>query len=187
MCASLRFGFYSTVLLIVLILSGCSDENAKTPKELALRISKSIFNNDIGQFEKFIISREDAIAVFEGFISMVDLNKSQGRRSERFAKELISLKSGSNTRLMRAISKVKISFFTLIQAAKKDGVNLEDAKFVKVTKVKTKEYLNRNTFDIYFLISFKGQKYTIKLDDVVDVPRGLVLLDRIKWRGKRRP
>jgi len=99
-------------------------------------------------------------------------------------KQIASLKSKSANKFDKQLEYVVASFDELLRDAQKDGVDIKRARYGRLIKSRViQEFLGRKSYDLFFTFMVNKLEYVIKLHVVVEAPSGLMLIDKITWKG----
>jgi len=182
--------FYSRLILIisVMLLHACSGKNKFStpdkPEAFAKHAIDIIIKNDRNRFEWLMMTHTDAIKRMEDYLAHPDAKKYSQEKISRSRQELKELKSGISTSFSKQRRKIRASLGDVYKKAlNRDQVDLSQARFKKILKIKKYGSGTKTLYDIYVGVDYKGKLYEIKLDDVYLSKRGMVMSDALRWYG----
>ncbi len=191
------------LLISLLSIMACSQQVVASkrivPEEFTEKVCKTIVKSDKAELKKLVFTKNDMVVLLETLLSYFkkeaksEENKSLNRLMKRLGRE--KQKVSNDKEFVSGLrGKVFKSFEMLYRDAKKDGVNLAQAKCEKVGAVMfarqqpemkraIKEMKSGSRYSAFLLVSANQKQYLIRLYRVLELSERSILAGSIRWMG----
>jgi len=170
-------------VLMLAVISACSKpQDTSTPDALAKSAFQALVKNDVEAYKRLMIGKDDLPDVKRQVVAKAKSDISDPKKLEEklaeFEKEFVKLEDKMGEMIADNVE----SFHKTRGKAEKQYMDWNNAEFGGV-EYKIREHRDGvKQSDIYFFVKSKDKLYRFKLDDCLELKRGWVNGDGLRYR-----
>lgn len=176
-------------LSMILSFSVWSTPDVNIEEKFVRNLFNIIIKKDSKSFSKMVVTTDDIIGIEKKALKQAKKDKNTKKYVDKILNRLKIIEAQNKEPkniFNQVIKRVNSSLTNLYTNAQRDGVDLAKVKYGRIIHLKVREQFNQLVFGISFTVLYADKKYVIRAKDLYLTSRGLVMLDEVRWKGKRR-